>query len=738
MKVKKDYLKRIPEITLAEDVKGDSWYSRKCREACARDKHVRANFDKLTSYWSIRTKKYDSPDKIVMDLLSIRTTVSGLLRIHGIPKATVIDIATLAEGCAGLGGFLDKARKHPRILIDKTVYDKCEWDEVVDTYCGIALHEAGHVNHSKIYPSDSSILESDEVACLYFGLFEDERVESLVIENSPGFVGYVHVTKQILLHKVDALGNWNELPDVDKVNTLIFKSIRAPYLLTEEEKEWIAIDGRCVFKLVQNVIGKGPSSDEEAIYIARDLSDLLKSYRDIYSAPSKESSGGESSGGESSERSEGFDVDDSEGIAGKGALTSDDRSGESEDKKGGSSKRGDSSAKVDERRKADFEDKVYRENKKALERATSTSKCREDHMKDACLAEEGDRDKEKKAKTVKIALDALAKDREGRRFSVEDLKDFVDTFEKVVSPLDFEETKSFAKFEEDKIEVSNELPVSEAVGVSRRVVFASPKITPVMVDRYQLYYRSVRNHVQAMRRVFQFRLGTRVYPRTQLSEGRLDRRMLGRAVTTSRIFKRQYTKTDKGIAICLLMDESGSMGGACVPNDGSKASRCLQVAVLIGAALENTLGIELEVYSFTSIGTGHVDCYLKHLYGAKRPKIEGIAGYNPGSENYDHLAIQEVHKRFRADTSNDNRLMLVLSDGEPLGRRYGGESAIRATKDAVSDVRRKGDRIMQVAIESFRSEAMFGKDVVRFTNLNTLCADMRKLVQKVVKDAAKR
>jgi nitric oxide reductase activation protein len=166
----------------------------------------------------------------------------------------------------------------------------------------------------------------------------------------------------------------------------------------------------------------------------------------------------------------------------------------------------------------------------------------------------------------------------------------------------------------------------------------------------------------------------------------------------------------------------------------SKASTALKMAVLMAEALKQVPGVELEVYSFTSCGSR--DTLFKYLYGGNNPKLEGLANYGSGSQNYDYQAIQVAAEQFKKYTTNENRLMIVLSDGAPCGH-FRGLTAFEATKMSVDTVRRQGIKVLQVAIEDYQgSSSIYGnKWVIKFTDIPQLVNEMRKMIVRVVRDA---
>jgi hypothetical protein len=163
-----------------------------------------------------------------------------------------------------------------------------------------------------------------------------------------------------------------------------------------------------------------------------------------------------------------------------------------------------------------------------------------------------------------------------------------------------------------------------------------------------------------------------------------------------------------------------------------------EAAVLIVEALRGVSGIELEVYSHTSTGPAERDCLVRCLYGKENPAPMAIGGYAAGANNYDHQAILTAARLFERNTTHHrNRIMLVLSDGNPAGSGYHGAPAIRATRDVVESVRRRGIRVLNIAIDDSQSEAIFGRpNVVKFTDMDRLVVDMRRLVTRIVQRAS--
>jgi len=812
---------------------------------------------RLSSEWAMRRTRKTDPADVVCDMMRIRNVVENLLKIHGIPDGTDISIASLGQGARGAASFRGlPAFTGPYILLDKTIYEQADPEDVMDVYLGAALHEAGHLNGTRQMFRRLHAGELKGERRMWEGLLEDERIEAAEKKRSPGYAGYLHATKRALFEKKEfgfALANWAELPDLDKVAAVAFAFIRCPYTLTEEHKTWTTVTGACPYEELRKTLDRVPETEWDVEDLGGKLMDCLdalrKPYRDMKDAASGDAgdfaeelakalgidpeelkkamedagagegeagegepsdaapggdsgdadgegagSGEEAEGGDSgatgdddaepgdggvggagdgdaepgdSEGSEGEGLGEGEGSgAGAGSGAGDDGTeaeggsptGSDADPTssltgkgtpgGGTGSKAPTREEIEEameriakQGRADDRDARDAAKARAAEEAAAPSERSLDGLDSVERISETAREDEKTMRAAKRALDkveaardkveAIMVDRKGR-FSIIDLSRMVERLESCGSPLDVDESVELAKATEDRLEFGEEWKA----GMPRRTVITHPKPTGGARKRFDAAMAEVKGYVARTKALFAFRLGKRQYTQRERAEGRLDRTRLARAQNSNRIFKTSYTREDKGLAVCLLLDESGSMGGVWVDRDGkisrSAASKALQIAAMFASALKGVPGVELEVYSYGSCGPDEKDCLVKYLYGKQNPELASVGGYKGSCQNYDHIAIRTAGDLFVQNTRNDNRLMIVLSDGAPAGHCYGGSEARRATRDEVQRNKKRGIQTVQVAIQNFRSEDMF-EHVIRFTDFATLIAKMRGLLTKVVK-----
>lgn len=687
----------------------------------------------LSSLWYRGREKTEDAQRIVLDMLRIRDTVHNFIKVHGIPVDTEVSIAAMGDGGLGACTFKDlKNHKKPRIILDKSIYDNCDSHEMMDVYCGIALHEASHANHTKMLFDALRTKKLVGVEKLFAGLLEDERIESLARKESPGFAPYLQAVKRVIFEKEEfgsALDQWEEAPDLDRLTILIFGYIRCPYLITNLHTSFKLIDESTPWNDLKNIISTFPDTESKVLWTSKKLKAYYDSKAKLYEKETSKE-GSESSSSEASSKDAG-------------------------DCKSGKGSKSDTPSAIKVQQQAtedDVQDAIeassLNHKREQLDSETSYDHDKDKHAKTTGkdLVADGESKKkyalkrETEKEKLSEKMDDLKEKRKGR-FSLQDLKRMMDRVDVISNELSVEESIELEKVEKDRISEYSKWDHSEGTDEGeRRTVVSHPAATPESSQKYQNYLNLVKDEIARMRNIFRFRLGSRIHRQTEKKSGKLHRRRLARCNSTERLFYKKQKIESQGLSICLLLDESGSMGEARVyPRSAVSAHRydraetALSVAILIAESLKNVPGIELEVYSYGSTGVGNVDNYVKYLYGKNNPNLNSIARYGHGYQNYDHVAIETASSLMLRNTSNENRLMIILSDGLPCGTNYGGEEARRKTKRSALEAETKyGIEILHIAIANFDAKDLF-KNTLSFTNLKSLTRDMRRLVTGIIR-----
>lgn len=189
------------------------------------------------------------------------------------------------------------------------------------------------------------------------------------------------------------------------------------------------------------------------------------------------------------------------------------------------------------------------------------------------------------------------------------------------------------------------------------------------------------------------------------------------------VYLRQgHVRTNKS-TICVLIDESGSMGG-------KKEILARQAAILLNETFGKSLGVDLYIYGHTAdIGSvGYINLSVYREGNHYNPKFSLSKSYAK-SQNRDGDAILEVAKRVRKFTKEDC-IMFVISDGSPCANGYGGISAIKDTAAKVKEAEKLGFGIIQISID-----AVYGvKDMFdTYIDIGYNLEEMPKLLNEIVK-----
>jgi len=212
--------------------------------------------------------------------------------------------------------------------------------------------------------------------------------------------------------------------------------------------------------------------------------------------------------------------------------------------------------------------------------------------------------------------------------------------------------------------------------------------------------------------------------------GRLHSANLSRlALNDDRVFSRKHESRSKDVAVELVVDASGSMGG-------SKIHTASQAAYALSSVLDR-LNIKNEVICFTTkeLGASAVndlrDQQAKH--GVRFSRVEGL--YMPILKGYEEKMCATVRDRFawlpntrilRSNVDGESveiaarrllarkeagKIMIVLSDGYPAAAGSRGDLEQHLTR-VVKDVSNSGIKVVGIGIESNAVERFYPKYLI--------------------------
>lgn len=242
-------------------------------------------------------------------------------------------------------------------------------------------------------------------------------------------------------------------------------------------------------------------------------------------------------------------------------------------------------------------------------------------------------------------------------------------------------------------------------------------------SRYEESLSRVRRFVPAMATALRGNGTDRSLDLRGLRSGRLDTCKLAEAVQgVENIYRQERTVRADRMAVCVLVDESGSM-------DGEKIEAARDTAVLLNEAMSGIRNVDLYIYGHTTENGQFVK--LNAYREGKAPKDKHVLGsIDADWSNIDSKAIREAASRVRART-REKCLFFVVSDGAPC------EPAENVRK-AVKELSRDGFSFVSIGIDfEYDPSAMYDHHV-SMTDMSRLAPELGKMIKKAIMDNSKR
>lgn len=209
----------------------------------------------------------------------------------------------------------------------------------------------------------------------------------------------------------------------------------------------------------------------------------------------------------------------------------------------------------------------------------------------------------------------------------------------------------------------------------------------------------VRKNVSELTELLRKSLRRRSEPEwSRKSSGRIIPRELWKAERTNetRLFSREDKRDNSAFAVDILIDGSGSQS--------ARQSQIALQGFIISEALSN-VGIPFRVMSFCSFWE-YTILHVFRDYDDKRTKNGNIFEYRGKANNRDGLAVRAAADGLLM-RPEENRLMIVLSDGRPNAfskgtedsknpANYQGDVAVRDTAFEIRRARERGISIMGI------------------------------------------
>jgi nitric oxide reductase activation protein len=252
---------------------------------------------------------------------------------------------------------------------------------------------------------------------------------------------------------------------------------------------------------------------------------------------------------------------------------------------------------------------------------------------------------------------------------------------------------------------------------------------------YDETVKGMQSQIGQLKRKIQLYGDTKIHTIRNQRRGKLDKKMLHKIpLGRPDLFKNVIVDEDKPLDVCLLVDESGSMGSW-------KMKKARQTAIALREALKDNQALNLWVFGHTADGyewgkegETNMSVYWSPSY---QSDIKAIGSMEARAENRDGMALLASAERVKAESPSigSNKLMIVISDGEPSAHQYRFSTGVPHTKKCVKHLEGQGWNIIQVGISGARERSMreMFSNYLLVDDTNELPAKISKIIRKVIK-----
>lgn len=246
------------------------------------------------------------------------------------------------------------------------------------------------------------------------------------------------------------------------------------------------------------------------------------------------------------------------------------------------------------------------------------------------------------------------------------------------------------------------------------------KIQPRFAGEYRTIVTEHRSEIGSIRSSMMFRNSVSKMVSYGHRSGDIDENSLFKLrMNDDRVMTKTDSVSSKSIAICLLVDESGSMGASS--SEGTRATAARNVAIVIAESLRGIDGISVSIYGHSAEEKHGQGVTLREYYSPRQTNLAACMEIQPRRQNHDSYAIMHTATIFNRDCfAYDRKIFFVISDGEPGGSGYGGAPARKHMLDVSNACLKKGVEVYGIGVANAFSTSigasMYGDG--RFVILN--------------------
>jgi hypothetical protein len=284
---------------------------------------------------------------------------------------------------------------------------------------------------------------------------------------------------------------------------------------------------------------------------------------------------------------------------------------------------------------------------------------------------------------------------------------------------------------EDSDFSETEMPKSLIYKKAKKIEWRRSLSNKFMQEGYAKEKRLVKTQINKLKKKIDLYGNRQKLTIRNQKRGRLDKRLLHKIpMGMTDLFRADIVNEDKPLDICLLVDESGSMGSYTMRH-------ARMSAIALKEALADNPKINLWVYGHTADQAYNKETNMTEYWSpTMKDRPFAMGGMKAKAENRDGNAIIASAERVNSETDNSGqRLMIVMSDGSPSAENYRGWDAIKHTAKCVKHVETKGWSVIQVGFDGCREYVMKEQftNYIRVENTDNLGDSLSKIIRKVVR-----
>lgn len=558
----------------------------------------------------------------------------------------------------------------------------------VDIFLGTAIHEGCHLLYT-----DFAGIEKDKLTHSILNILEDERIERLCGEDMPGYINFLRPFKYYFFNKYrkEHEKEFESANDLSRLINSIIALIRYPAALTDKEIE----DFGPVLMEIRNILTPYPDTTADALLMAKRIVEIIKKYvKDNPKDPKQDNRDTESASGQGSSSD---DTEQQSGSSESGGESQEDGQEDSGEQKSGSGK-SDSEEQDDE---------------------NTDGGCDGDEPVDASPSGKESEGDGKGQQPAPVQFDEMTED--ALQQAMDEIAGQIEEMSRLGTNNDVDNNERDMSSSEQCELIKNDPyiagilydAISEGLSSSHTVVH---KDIPDNAILYNMSKARIARYIPAIRKALMINAMEYQYSIKGAREGRLDGNKLAEAFQGSPVvYERRGEVKANRMAVCIIIDESGSM------DSKSKVNMARDAAVLLNEALIGIPNIDLYIYGHTAIAC--VCELFAYREGQKKTGRYRLGSTLARRGNLDSMAIREACARVRQNTQEDC-IVFMINDGAP-------NESVSLVKEAVQEMEKDRFSIIAVSVEPEHDPSMIYDKHIKL-NLDQFAFELGKVIKKMI------